>query len=190
MLQTVRGRGIVCLQVPSVLQTFTVQSSPPDAISPVTRVVMAKTKPVCPLNVWIRFPSVVQSFTVSSFEQLANPRPGTSVSPLMMSSWAAGISFYKLFWNQSLMLLSWDPVMIMPLGRLRTETACWWPSRTALHWPVLVSQTLAVPSQEPLTNSSGIDYERLLTLDSCPMNSFAGFPSPSTCIIFLSWDAE
>lgn len=158
MAQMVLGRPMVCLQVPSAGDhILTKQSSPPEAISPVTNVVTAKTKPMCPLKVCSKFPSVDHSFTVSSFEHEANPYPGTSLKALMISSWAFGISFCCWPLYQSLILLSCEPVITIPFGRLRTDTACWCPSRVAVHLPVLVSQILAVPSHDPLTISSGTD---------------------------------
>jgi len=68
-----------CLHVPSAgFQILRVQSSPPDTISPVTRVFTANTKPIWPLNVYSGEPSIVHNLTVSSFEHEAKPNPGTS----------------------------------------------------------------------------------------------------------------
>lgn len=157
MHQTVLGSGMVYLHLPSADQILTQQSSPPDAISPVAKVLTAKTNPVWPLNVCNIDPSVLHNLTVSSFEQDTKPIPGTSQISLIISSWAFGSSFWSWPLNQSLNVLSWEPVITIPFGRLKTETACWWPSKTWRHLPDWVSQTLAVPSQDPVTSSSGID---------------------------------
>jgi hypothetical protein len=157
MHQTVLGSGIVCLHFPSVDHIFTEQSSPPEAISPVASVLTANTNPVWPLKVYNKDPSVLHNLTVSSLEHEVNPIPGTSQISLIISSCAFGNSFWSWPLNQSLRVLSWEPVITIPFGRLKTETACWWPSKTWRHLPVWVSHTLAVPSQEPVTSSSGID---------------------------------
>ena len=87
---------MTCLHVPSsIFQILTVQSSPPDAISPLDNAAQVKTKPVCPPKEFISKPSIDQSFTFSSFEQETKPIPGISQNYLMISPWASGISFYS-----------------------------------------------------------------------------------------------
>jgi hypothetical protein len=86
MHQTVLGSGIVCLHFPSVVHILTEQSSPPDAISPLAKVLTANTNPVWPLKVYSKDPSVLHNLTVSSFEHEVNPMPGTSQISLMISS--------------------------------------------------------------------------------------------------------
>jgi hypothetical protein len=77
----------------SIFQILTVQSSPPDAISPFNNAAQVKTKPECPLKELISWPSVDQSFTFSSFEHDTKPIPGISQNYLMISPCASGISF-------------------------------------------------------------------------------------------------
>jgi len=85
MAHIVLGMQMVYLQSPSAFHILTVQSSPPETISPVARVVTANTKPWWPVNVYSKIPSFDHNFTVSSFEHDAKPKPGTSVNCLIMS---------------------------------------------------------------------------------------------------------
>ena len=168
----------------STFQILTVQSSPPDAISPFNNAAQVKTNPVCPPKELISWPSVDHNFTFSSFEQDTKPTPGISQNYLMISPCASGISFYSSPLNQILIFASYDPVIIIPFGRARTATAWLCPSMTLIHSPVLVSQILAVPSQEPLTSYSGMAWLKELTAPVCPSKAKTGFPSLSMCNIF------
>ena len=86
-------------------QILTLLSSLLDIISPVARVLKWKTNPLCPVSFEIGIPSVVHTLTISSFEQDANPIPGTSVNPLTISS-CAMISFSRFPLNQNRIFLS------------------------------------------------------------------------------------
>jgi hypothetical protein len=136
-------------------------------------------------------PSRDQSFTVSSFEHDANAfNSGTSVKHLTMSSWAFSMTFSCFPLNQILIALSWLPVIVMPFANVKTAVAWVWPVSFSFARPVSKSQTIAVPSHEPLTNSSLIACDNELTAAVWSLNCLTGLPSKSIWKILLSLPAE
>ena len=151
---TLFGINIVYLQTPS-FQSFTVQSSPPDTISPVSKVSTTKTKPAWPLKSIKWVPSKDHNLIVSSFEHETKAfSSGTSAKQRTISSWAFSMTFSCFPLYQSLIALSWLPVIVIPLGRVKTAVAWVWPDNFSFEVPVFKSHMIAVPSHDPLTNSS------------------------------------
>ena len=111
------------------------------------------TKLLCPFINEISSPSNVQSFNVSSFEALKNPRSSTKANYLMTSLCASFmiVVLLPVDNSQRFTFLSCDPVIIKSKGSTaRTATAWECPSNFKSSWVVLISQTRHVPSQLPL----------------------------------------
>jgi len=73
--------------------------------------------------------------------------------------------------SQNLIFLSWDPVINLLAEIAHVVTACEWSAKVFNIFPVLISQTLADPSQLPEIKQVGSYWDIELTVKVCPWYS-------------------